>query len=337
MKKYLLSLGTYYKANLHAHSTVSDGQLTPAQLKEEYKKHGYSILAVTDHELVVDHSDLSDKDFLMLTGFEYAVCEDLDGYVHSKTIEFNMFARDPHNVTQVCFDPSTVIHGDIWRADVAKLTEEGIVKKEYTPEFLQHVIDEGRAHGFLVSLNHPHTSMETIEMFKHFDGLFAMEIYNHIGFIHGTYDYNPQVYDQMLRLGKNIWCIAADDCHSDCPDTDPICDKFGGFVMLHADKLEYGAVIDALERGDFYSSEGPEIRGLYVEDNKVHVLTSPAKFITICTGHRHNWIAAAKKDETITEAVFDLPIGDPYMRFSVTDREGNHADTHAYCPDDYKE
>ena len=64
MKRHLLPERTYYKANLHAHSTVSDGGLTPLELKERYKAHGYSILAYTDHELLVDHSDLADPDFL---------------------------------------------------------------------------------------------------------------------------------------------------------------------------------------------------------------------------------------------------------------------------------
>ena len=29
--------GNWYKANLHCHSTESDGQLTPAEIKELYK------------------------------------------------------------------------------------------------------------------------------------------------------------------------------------------------------------------------------------------------------------------------------------------------------------
>lgn len=37
-----------YKANLHCHSTISDGKKTPEELKEMYKRHGYSILAITE-------------------------------------------------------------------------------------------------------------------------------------------------------------------------------------------------------------------------------------------------------------------------------------------------
>ena len=36
---------TYYKANLHSHSTLSDGCVTPEEMKAAYKEKGYSILA----------------------------------------------------------------------------------------------------------------------------------------------------------------------------------------------------------------------------------------------------------------------------------------------------
>ena len=50
MKKDLLpASGNFHKANLHCHSTVSDGALTPEALKELYTKNGYSVIAFTDH------------------------------------------------------------------------------------------------------------------------------------------------------------------------------------------------------------------------------------------------------------------------------------------------
>ena len=53
MKIHLLpEKGNVYKANLHTHSTVSDGKYTPAELKEIYKSSVYQILAISDHELL---------------------------------------------------------------------------------------------------------------------------------------------------------------------------------------------------------------------------------------------------------------------------------------------
>ena len=49
MKQYLLSeTGTFYRANLHCHTTCSDGKTTPEETKEAYKNEGYSIIAFTD-------------------------------------------------------------------------------------------------------------------------------------------------------------------------------------------------------------------------------------------------------------------------------------------------
>ena len=67
MKKYLLpECGSFYKANLHSHSTVSDGTKTPEELKEMYKNRGYSVFAYTDHDNFVCHNELSDEEFLVL-------------------------------------------------------------------------------------------------------------------------------------------------------------------------------------------------------------------------------------------------------------------------------
>ena len=64
MKKVLFGgKNNFYKANLHCHSNLSDGKFSPEELKKSYKKKGYSILAITDHENLIIHSDLDDKDF----------------------------------------------------------------------------------------------------------------------------------------------------------------------------------------------------------------------------------------------------------------------------------
>ena len=35
-----------FKGNMHCHSTISDGRLTPEELKEAYKAAGYQVLAI---------------------------------------------------------------------------------------------------------------------------------------------------------------------------------------------------------------------------------------------------------------------------------------------------
>ena len=68
--KNLLPSKQYFKANLHTHTNISDGVMTPEEMKAFYKDHGYQILALTDHNLTIPHNDLTEPDFLMLTGVE---------------------------------------------------------------------------------------------------------------------------------------------------------------------------------------------------------------------------------------------------------------------------
>ena len=72
--------GGSYKANLHCHTTLSDGRLTPEEVKARYLSEGYSVVAFTDHNVLVDHSDLNDGHFLALTGIEV----DTDSFLYGK-------------------------------------------------------------------------------------------------------------------------------------------------------------------------------------------------------------------------------------------------------------
>ena len=91
MKKYLLpENGNFYKANLHSHSTVSDGRLTPREMKDFYMDNGYSIIAYTDHNKFVCHNELSDKNFLALNGVEIDINDDIQPRKFGKTCHFCM-------------------------------------------------------------------------------------------------------------------------------------------------------------------------------------------------------------------------------------------------------
>ena len=60
--------GFLYKANLHCHSTVSDGSFTPEKLKEMYMKNGCHTIAYTDHQVCIPHTQLTNENFVALTG-----------------------------------------------------------------------------------------------------------------------------------------------------------------------------------------------------------------------------------------------------------------------------
>ena len=336
MRKYLLPKeGEFYKANLHCHSTYSDGKHTPAELKQIYKSNGYAILAITDHEILVDHSNLDDEDFITITGYEWAVIEKED-YSTSKTMEFNLLARQQHNTTHICFDPKYIVHGD--KSIIPSLKYAGeYFEREYKVECFNKLIKTANENGFLVSYNHPSYSFETSEYYGRLEGLFAMEIYNSISFMGklGIHEYNPHIYDIMLRLGRRISCIAADDSHSRYDRKNPHCEYFGGFNMIKAPSLTYQDVIAAMERGDMYASMGPTIMELYIENDTVHIKCSPSKSIIMNTKWRAGGHQRSRDGELISHAEFSLPDKRfEYMRFDIVDEYGQHANTRAYYFDE---
>ena len=94
MRKYLIpQRGNFYKANLHTHSMLSDGKWDPAEIKNWYKTHGYSVVAITDHDLFIPHNDLTDDDFVALNGFELGMHTDKYGKV--KCCHINLIAKNP--------------------------------------------------------------------------------------------------------------------------------------------------------------------------------------------------------------------------------------------------
>ena len=106
--------------------------------------------------------------------------------------------------------------------------------------------------------------------------------------------------------------------------------------MVYADRLDYACVIDALEKGRFYSSTGPEIRALYIEDGKVHVECSPAHAIRFMTGARHSrrFGGGQSWDQHVEQAEFTPRPDDGYFRVDIVDDHGCHAYSNAYWLDE---
>ncbi len=342
MKKYLLpQSGQFYKANLHSHSTMSDGKLTPDQMKAEYQKRGYSVIAYTDHNIMVPHPELTDENFVALSGVEYDFDAETEEnpYHLIPVCHICLIAPTPDSVVQPCFAYPNRLYDRVMemndpRYRVTYDKSEPFWPREYTPECINSIIKGAREKGFFVTYNHPTWSLEGFAIYGKYEGMNAMEICNYGCVTEGYDEYNGIEYDELLRQGKRIYCIATDDNHNHYPLDTPRCDSFGGFTMIKAEKLEYTAITDALKKGDFYASMGPEIHELYVEDNKIHIKTSDAAKIVFTTGVRHSHRALPKDREVLNEAEFELRPDDIYVRVTVFDKSGKAADTNAYFMDD---
>ena len=324
-----------YKANLHSHSTLSDGRKTPEQLKEMYKNKGYSILSITDHNFCHKHPEMTDDDFIMITGYETEIKADYGedrNNPYNKSIHINLFARDPENDSFYWYHPSYFVYMTKEEQDL--LTKSGPQRpREFTPEFISEFVQTAKECGYLASLNHPTWSNLSDEDVLKFDGFFSMEMCN-FSACSDCHEHNDGLYDKLLIAGKRIFCHGSDDNHNRHPENSPAFDSFGAFTMIMPDEFTYDSIFDAMEKGEMYSSTGPTFTEVSIEGNKLHVECSEVVKIAISNGTCIRKKVWADPGKTITSADFEIPEVSRYIRVTIIDENGNHADTRGYFRDE---
>lgn len=321
-----------YKANLHCHSVLSDGRKKPEELKEMYKSHGYSILAITDHERPASHQHLADEDFIMITGYENYIRPDTGAAYnpYAKEVHLQLLARDPDNVKMICYNKSYAKYAERDGA-LDTLVKAGSERtREFTREYINEYIATAIEHGYLVAYNHPYWSMEDEADILAYEGIFSLEIANYSSFGLSGLEYNAPLYDKMLCKGKRILCHAADDNHNCFPEGDPRCDSFGAFTMIMPEELSYGAVIDAMESGEMYASMGPTISEVSIDGDRIHVECSEAAHIYAYFGSKSPASAHACDGEVLTSADLKLDSRARYLRIGVCDKYGKFANTRGF-------
>lgn len=332
MKTYLLpDKGNFYKANLHAHSTLSDGHFCPEEIKATYKLHGYSVFAYTEHGQYYDMRYLDDADFITLPAYEF----DFRNYMepafrlyegapmqkdHMECVHMNLFAVDPEHVGPI-----------VKNYEILGCTPEERLQQSFTVDHVNEAIRRAHEAGFIVSFNHPHWSLNAAELYNKLEGLDAIELINGACNRSSNMDFVPHVYREMAWNGKRAVCFAGDDNHR-------AKHFFQAWTMVKAPKLDHKSIMTALTAGNCYVSSGPEIKELYVEDGVLHIKTSEAQGIHLATAGRRK-AAAVQENETdppVTEAAFPILPEDVFFHVIVRDLRGRPAATRIYYLDELK-
>ena len=106
--------------------------------------------------------------------------------------------------------------------------------------------------------------------------------------------------------------------------------------MIVADELEYDSVFSAFENGDCYSSTGPRILSLSIEDgNTVRVETTEADRIIMFYGTKKSNVALDENFGTVNSAEFELHPKANYFRITVIDKQGKRACSRGYFRDEF--
>jgi len=290
--------GQFWRGNLHTHSNLSDGCLDPVEVCRRYKAEGYDFLALTDHFIghygypIADTKAFRDESFTTILGAE----------LHSGAME----------------------NGELWHILAVGLPEDFAAPN--APGF--HPVDgqetgpdlsrRARDAGAFVSIAHPHWSGLTLTDARSITAAHSVEIYNHSCAVGCDREGGGHVLDLLLSEGRDLSIIATDDAHFTEPD------HFGGWVMVKAEANDPERLLEALKRGDFYSSQGPEIRSISVDDAAVHVETTAVSAI-ILQGHGQAATAIHGTSMTRGSVPLDRFRQSPWLRVTVVDAAGKRA------------
>lgn len=271
-----------YKVNLHTHTTLSDGHRTPEEVAQIYAEQGYDALALTDHWYCGKEQTLSGVKILV--GAEY------------------------NNPTGDSFEGVFHIVG-------LGMKHEPSVTRDMPP---QKLIDEiHRAHGIAV-LAHPAWSLNTPEQILPLRDVDATEIYNSVSGVHMSRRADSSlIVDVLATQGRIYPLLAADDTHY-YDGTD----ECVAWSMVCAEDCTSDAILSAVKRGDFYSTQGPEVH-LTREGEEFIVRCSPCREIVLLSNLV--WTRRVFEGENLTEARYIPRPGERFLRAEVTDQNGKRA------------
>ena len=295
--------GRFHRGNLHTHSALSDGCLDPAEVCRRYKAEGYDFISLTDHFVgrygypIADTRAFRDARFTTIPGAE----------LHSGTMQ----------------------NGELWHLLAVGLSDDfappnapgflPVEDQETGPELARRARDAGA----FVAIAHPHWSGLTLADALSIEAAHSVEIYNHGCAVGCDREGGGHVLDLMLSQGRDLSLIATDDAHFTEPD------HFGGWVMVKADENDPDALLAALKRGDFYSSQGPEIRAVDLTEDAVIVETTAVSSVIV---QGHGSAATATHGTSMTRSAVPRArvAASPWLRVTVIDAAGRRAWTNPF-------
>ena len=246
----------WYKGNTHTHTLNSDGDSTPDEVVRWYREHGYAFLVLTDHNFLTSVDGLNalhgaDQRFLVVKGEEVT----------------DQFAGKPLH-----------INGLDVNAQVAPQGGGSVV------DVLQRNVNVIRQANGVPHINHPNFRWAiTREELLQVRNTTLLEIFNGHpqtnnaggGGVPGM----EEVWDAILSGGTLIYGIAVDDAHVfKQPGRPDVAGPGRGWVVVRAPRLEARALLGAMERGDFYASNGVELAEYEANAQGLRVSVKPTTF-----------------------------------------------------------
>jgi len=218
----------------------------------------------------------------------------------------------------------TMENGHLWHIVAAGLP------RDFTPPDAPHfksvagsetaadLAQRARDAGAFVAIAHPHWSGMSAADASTITAAHAVETYNHGCAIDDDRGEGFMILENLLAQGRRLNLIAADDAHFKTPD------HFGGWVMVKASQNTPEALLAALKAGQYYSSQGPEIRDIRIANNSIEIDCTASVTIIV---QGQGPLTVKLHGASMTTGRFSLEKFDysPWIRVSIIDRAGKRA------------
>lgn len=283
--------GRFWRGNLHTHSDHSDGALPPEQVAQIYRDAGYDFLAITDHFREEFGYPVTDTRALRTPGFTTLIGAELHAPRTERSSEWHIVAAG----LPLDFPP----------------TRPG----ETGPELARRA----RAAGAFIGMAHPAASLLTLADAETLDAAHAIEVYNALSAWEDRGE-SWHFSDLLLGRGRRLGIYAADDAHFQ-PQDPPGCQAW---IHLRAESLDPNTLLTALKAGHYYASTGPQIHHVQLDEDHIHIRSSPAARIVVTDSRPGKQVRAG---HDLTEATLPLEMftKSPYVRVTIVDATEHRA------------
>ncbi|MDD2710157.1 MAG: CehA/McbA family metallohydrolase [Verrucomicrobiae bacterium] len=162
---------------------------------------------------------------------------------------------------------------------------------------------------------HPYWSGNPSSLYQN-TSFFGIEVYNAVCDVLNGKGYSDVHWDDLLDAGQRILGFAADDYHRPNYIITP------GWIMVKAAARTEAAILQAIRRGRFYSTQGPVIKNITLKKRLIEVTCSPASRIHFIANRCHGTVIHGRN---LTRASWQIPPHCKYVRVECVDAAGKTA------------
>jgi hypothetical protein len=249
--------GQWLKGSLHTHTNRSDGDASPEDVIRWYRDNGYGFVALTDHDQLTDPAPLAAAAGLVLLPAEEVTGLALPADGRRVPVHVNALGLQAAVPPFKGGDPGLALRENVGRV---------------------------RAAGALALVNHPNFgwALDADDLLAVAPHIQFLEIFSGHPLVHwlggGGAPSAEQLWDALLTAGHRVHGVAVDDSHHFVGECTPARACPGrGWVVARVPEATPVAVLAALERGDFYASNGVALRDVARDADGLRLEVEPQK------------------------------------------------------------